>query len=475
MNKVLKNNRLFFITLLLISTAGFIIRYVNINYASLWADELYSAILASPENSWYEVLYLQRAYQPPLYAFSLWVWVKIFAYNEFYIKLFTVLAGTAGIFVSGLLGKKVHSAKFGILLALFVAFNPMHIWYSLEARFYVFIYLFATLSILLYTHINSSKKSPWYIYIFKAITDAALLYFHHFGFLLLLAQFVYDVIIWKREKNTGAFVKKAAGYFLSGLLYLPWVIFGLTEALKVKQYWLQKTDIAAYLAFAFEGSGMISIFFYAAIILFLLRSVRNKKNLFFPLICLVVTIVPVIYSYVRMPLLVPRYAMVMVPAVFVMTCLGLLYGYNLIRQHSGVFSKLFATVVLFLLILPGVYITLFNKERLQKQPWRQMGEWLNSQPDIDAVNVYSLGAYVKKKKNIDFYLKMNHSSLHINDIVPGKENKMYLVETDGVWKLQDSILNAISNLYDIKKQHFKHGDKEWGNVYSCTIKTVQSK
>src|SRR5690349_5313429 len=115
MNSIVSKKN-FLILLIIITAAGGIIRFINITYSSLWADELYSALLANPKNSWYEVLYIQRTYQPPLYAFLLWIWVKIFVYNEFYIRLFTVLAGTACITISGFLGKKIKDEKLGILL-----------------------------------------------------------------------------------------------------------------------------------------------------------------------------------------------------------------------------------------------------------------------------------------------------------------------------------------------------------------------
>ena len=116
--KTFTSNNLFYWCIVILSWIGGYIRFVNLNYASLWGDELYSALLASPQTSWYEVLYWQRAYQPPLYAFILWVWVKIIAYNEIFIRHLTALAGIAAIGMSAALGKKIHSYRLGLILAV---------------------------------------------------------------------------------------------------------------------------------------------------------------------------------------------------------------------------------------------------------------------------------------------------------------------------------------------------------------------
>ena len=110
--------------IILIAFIGGGIRYININYSSLWGDELFSMYSAHPSNSWYEMLYAHQALQPPLYVAILRVWVKVFALTEFYARLLSIIAGVAGIIVSGYLGKKIKNAKLGIketqiLLSLF--------------------------------------------------------------------------------------------------------------------------------------------------------------------------------------------------------------------------------------------------------------------------------------------------------------------------------------------------------------------
>lgn len=472
MKKVISDSS-FYWWIIIVCVIGAMIRFANINYTSLWGDELYSALLASPENSWYEVLYWQRAYQPPLYAFSLWVWVKIFAYNEFYIRLFTVLAGIASIGMSAALGKKIHSYRLGLILAVIVAFSPVQIWYSLEARFYVFVYLFAAASLWLYWHILTTKRVAWWIYVLKAFTDAALCYFHHFGIIFVFAQFMYDVWLYMQTKNTTSFFKKCGGYFLSALLYLPWVVWGLSEAMKVKQYWLKEINIIQYLVFSFQYPFYINWVCLLFIIYFLFRIVRKPGNYsLFPLIVLLVTVVPVLYSYIKMPMLVDRYAMVMAPAVYVMLGLGILFVVDDLKAYKAKFSAALIVILVLAFTVPGIYLSFINKQKLDKHPWREISNWLNGQPDINETKIYSIGAYVKGKKDLDFYLKSKQNTYQVDAIKPGEEKKMYLVETDGYWKIKDSVLHRLDSFYAIQRHSIKAGSQT-GNIYICTVKTKE--
>ena len=43
-----------------ITVLALLVRLVNITYASLWSDELYSMLSVHPDNSFYEMLLLQR-------------------------------------------------------------------------------------------------------------------------------------------------------------------------------------------------------------------------------------------------------------------------------------------------------------------------------------------------------------------------------------------------------------------------------
>lgn len=166
-------------------------------------------------------------------------------------------------------------------------------------------------------------------------------------------------------------------------------------------------------------------------------------------------------------MLVPRYSMVIAPVMYAMLAIGMWHAFQFLQKFKTAWIKPAVILIILAFIIPGFYMSFINKSALEKQPWREMANWLNRQPDIDSVKVYSIGAYVKKSKDIDFYMHMPHSSYQVSDIVPGKETKMYLIESNGVWQIKDSVLHRLDSFYVIKKQSFNPGTENFGNIYVC--------
>jgi uncharacterized membrane protein len=467
----------FFLFVVLITFAGTLLRLINMNYASLWADELYSMLAVRPGNSWYEILYMQRAYQPPGYFILLWVWTKLFAFNEFYARLLSIIGGAMAITISAYLGRTVKGNKLGLVMALIVAFNPTQIWYSLEARFYVFVYFLAALSLLLYWNLRKEKPHSLFLYGFKGGVDAALCYFHHFGIVFVFAQGLFDLLLLKKDKDKVTFFKMLLGYFTAAVLYIPWVFWGLTEGLGVKQYWLKETNVLQFLRFNFGYTSFLTI---GALLLagwFIVTTLRQRNwfYLLFPFIISFVILVPVLYSLIKMPILVDRYAMVLGPILYLMMGMSILQiGEKIAGWRPRLYPSLALAIIILAFSLSGIYMSLIDKSSLVKQPWREMAAWINRQPDSQQVPVYALGAMVKGQFNIDFYLKKGTQAKQLSTLVPGKDDKMYLVETSGTWSISDSVKRRIDSIYTRKCVAFKEKYPGFGNIYICERKQPAS-
>jgi uncharacterized membrane protein len=453
----------------LLSVFGGILRGYNVNYASLWADELYSALLIRPGNSWYEILYLQRAYQPPGYSMVLRIWTILFGYDEFVIRLFSVVGGTLAILLSAYLGKVIHNRQTGAIMALLVAFSPTQIFYSLEARFYIWIYVLSAFSLLLYWQITYRQRKGVPTYLLKSIIDSALCYFHHFGVIFIMGQFMYDLYMFYSDRNKQLLFGKVGGYLLCALLYLPWVLWGLVEGLAVKNYWLKETDVYRFLTFNFGYLQWVSFFCLLLVLYFIVSEIMSKNREYYlvPFLCLMVTLVPFLYSITRFPILVDRYSMILGPAFFLMLSLSLQKLLKFLPQRI---SRYALTFVLFLLSIQGFWMSFVDLGQLKKQPWRQMAVWLNNQPDYAKTPIYSQGSMIKGYFNIDFYLREGTKAKHLNTFIPGKEPKFYLVETNSVWQITDSVFKSIDSFYTRSRIPFQPNTEVFGNIYSCVIK-----
>ena len=120
----------------LILLLGIFLRLISLNQ-SLWLDEAI-IVNATSTNSFLGMIteYSKADSHPPGFLAILWIWTKIFGTGEVIVRLPSVIFGIVTVGITYLIGKKLRSAKLGLLAALLLAVNPLHIYYSQEARMY---------------------------------------------------------------------------------------------------------------------------------------------------------------------------------------------------------------------------------------------------------------------------------------------------------------------------------------------------
>ena len=118
---------------------------------------------------------------PPLYYVLAWGWARAFGRDEWGIRSLSALLGTLTVALGYPIGKQLASRRVGLILAGFLAFNPMLIWYSQEARSYALLILFAALSFLFFLRAFDSGGRPREL-AFWAVTSALAIGSHYFAF-----------------------------------------------------------------------------------------------------------------------------------------------------------------------------------------------------------------------------------------------------------------------------------------------------
>ncbi len=125
---------------------GLILRLVLSNQ-SFWLDEGASIMAARvPFSQFFE--YLKADFHPPLYYLYLRFWLPLAGNSEWLIRLPDILIGVASIYLIYLLGKNIFgkTSKLPLLMAVFLALNPFHVYYTQELRMYNFSAFFVLLS-----------------------------------------------------------------------------------------------------------------------------------------------------------------------------------------------------------------------------------------------------------------------------------------------------------------------------------------
>lgn len=462
----------FTILLVALTVIAFLLRVINITYASLWSDELYSMLSVHPDNSWYEVLYMQRKDQPPVYFVLLSYWTKVFGFNDVSARALSVIIGTASVFAIGFVNGKLFNARVGLLSAFITAFGFAQIEHSLEARFYGLLFLFVSISIYTYSLTRSNNKHKFLVHAFHGAVCGTIILTHHFGAMVVMAYGLFDlVLLFKKRFQLTELWYKAVTWFSAVLVLAPWVWFSYSSVQEVRTYWLKIIDIPAYLLYNIRYSTvLIVLILLLAVAGYILAKIKVKEMIsLFIVQILLVTIIPVVFSYMLFPILVPRYSFAMGPAIFTLLSIGLVaFAERITRYKIAVWL-----FILFLLSFDGINVSLFNKEPLRKEPWREMAQWLRQQPDLQSTALYSVGYQLKKRFTLDYYLP-EKKAVHMQVDTAGLSlvKRFYLVETNGHDVLKKNEKDYLKSKYEYKEVFF--GYPVGGQGGTITIFTAKN-
>jgi len=120
----------------IILLSGILLRLISINQ-SLWLDEATSALVSKMTLADIFTKFLPNDFHPPLYYLILKFWVTIFGNSEIFLRIPSIIFGTATIYVIYLIAKKIFNQKVGIISGLLFATSGLAIYYSQEARMYM--------------------------------------------------------------------------------------------------------------------------------------------------------------------------------------------------------------------------------------------------------------------------------------------------------------------------------------------------
>ncbi|MEA2573382.1 MAG: mannosyltransferase [Chloroflexia bacterium] len=201
-----------------VAVLGGLLRLYGYDRLSLWLDEGFTVMFA--RLPWDQVLGLHGAYDPhpPLY----YALVKLVSYAVPEVsagRLLSVVAGTVTLPVVYLLGRKLFNSWAGLMSSGVVAFSPLHVWYSQEARQYAIAFLLVTVSY--YALLSFYQEPRWQWALLYGVSTLAGMYIDYSPLYALLPQFVILPLVLKKHG------RRSIPLFVSGVLavvgYLPWV------------------------------------------------------------------------------------------------------------------------------------------------------------------------------------------------------------------------------------------------------------
>ncbi len=201
-----------------IVAAALFLRLHRVGVQELWIDEAFSFFLATTS----EVLgRLRIEHHPPLHYLLLRGWVPLAGSSDTIVRLPSVLAGTAFVAAVIWAGREILDTRVGLWSGAFAAVAPIQIYYSQEARPYVFLAL--TLALTCASVWRAFKTNAWAWWVLTSIGSLAALYTHYFAILGLIPP-AFLCRLWPDRQRRSRYLGAMA---VSILLLLPWAIWSL--------------------------------------------------------------------------------------------------------------------------------------------------------------------------------------------------------------------------------------------------------
>lgn len=165
---------------------------------SLWLDEAISANVAKMPIGEIVKNFSIGDFHPPIFYWFLDLWAKFFGNHVIMLRLSSVLFSLITIYFVYLIGKKIKNKKIGILAALFLAINPLFVYYSQELRMYSMATMWLIIGFYYFVKIKSEKYLKRDLVIFNLMM--ALAFGTFYGSIFLIASFAIYFLIKKEWK-----------------------------------------------------------------------------------------------------------------------------------------------------------------------------------------------------------------------------------------------------------------------------------
>ncbi|MDD2482777.1 MAG: glycosyltransferase family 39 protein [Candidatus Shapirobacteria bacterium] len=352
---------------------------------SLWLDEAISANVAKMPIG--EILknFSINDFHPPLYYWFLNIWTNIFGSRVAVLRFSSILFSVITVYFIYLIGKKIKNKKTGFLAALFLATNPLFVYFSQELRMYSMATMWLTIGFYYFIKIKNKKYKIRDLVMFNLMM--ALAFGTFYGSIFLIASFA---IYWLIKKEWKLFWLTNIGIGLAIIILSPLLLTQIRNSqimlAQVKNWMLVlgKVNFKNLLLIPLKFSvGRISflpkIWYYliggswSLIILALLFLKKKKESNWLKLFLILPIILAIIFS-IKSPLLQYFRFLYLVPI------MALILAINIdIKWQRMMVSGVFLIFSLIYLFNPNYY----------REDWKGMTNFLQDEKKVYMINSFS--------------------------------------------------------------------------------------
>ncbi len=356
-----------------ILTAAFLARFYRLDAIGLHIDELPTLRFSDPSLSFEQFIAGLRdeITNPLLYYWLMWVLRGFFDKDPLLmLRLSSLIFSLLSILAVHLLARRLYDVRTALITVVITCFCYLHIEFSATGRPYALIFLLSTLSFLFFHAILIRERI--HDLVLYTLSSLMLVHSHYFGFFIVIAQFL-GLILWvARHRGDNHRTK----LIYAAVFAVVFIVGTLPVAEKIvaggdkQSFWIRLPDLfylggtwLRYFAFDF----LLSFILFAGVLTSFLLMMRERRSagttvsalLFLPI--LTSFGLPLLYSYLQVPVLHYRYTLVALPFILILAARGirrwqlpwpvaavflamgvsfaesqlLLKGYNLVRSSAG--------------------------------------------------------------------------------------------------------------------------------------------
>ena len=452
-----------------IMIAALILRLVSVNQ-SFWLDEATSG-LAVRNLSYSQIIndFSPGDFHPPLYYLTLKFWSGIFGDFEIGLRSLSLVFGLASVYLTFLVGN-YFSKKSGLLAALFLAVNGLHIYYSQEARMYsmsVFLVLF--MIYLFIRMIESERKKYWFLFSLVLVLNA---FTDYLPSLVILVFWIYALLTQKSAGWWKKFILSHTPLVVFALIWFPYFLRQIQLGLGVRDegslWWnvLGRTDIKNTLLvpvkfvfgrISFYDKSLYFILSAAVLSLYSLIIVKGSKKLFsdrkFLLIILWLAVPLIASALIGFEVSVFSYfrLIFVLPALMIILALGILNLPERWQKASFVF-------VLAVSLVSSIYY--LSTPRFQREDWRGLVNYVeNASENYDYRVVFASDAQWEGYK---YYAGPKNMIIRSGEVDADPEILWYIRYVQDVFDPADLVRAKIEGAgYEMKNSYDFNGIIVW--------------
>lgn len=310
--------------ILLLLILGVTFRLYNINFDNLWIDEIASFWISNPDFDFNESLINHKSLDQTPYLFNLIIKIffTIFGYDINLARIVPCIFSIFGILTVAYLSKLLSKKNAYIFSTFLISFNIFLISYSQELRVYSTLFFFITISLIFfYKSYENDDKINHAIFIIVTLFSILL---HPFSLMLYITYCLYTFLLLlnSKIKNKTIFVSLFIILLFSILYYIIYFQTSLRSP-----PWISQPELKFFTNFYFSkffGSRLVGLFFLITLIFlsfkYFSKIIRLEKITLIFIFLILTYALPLIYSYMIEPIIVPRYIMfVLIPIIILIS------------------------------------------------------------------------------------------------------------------------------------------------------------